>query len=131
MQITNFFRKGLAKTIKLANGTQFSYAGPWANVIESQTIDTWFVGDFMSADYTISVDHNTYDKEIIKCLVVAGPDTAAVTIYGRTSLTVPLIDVQVTVNQSRANLVIVPLNGPCKVIFSANYYQSANSIVTN
>lgn len=131
MQITNFFRKGLAKTIKLVNGTQFSYAGPWANVIETQVVDTWFVGDFMSADYTISVDHGTYDKEIIKCLVVAGPDTAAVTIYGRTSLNSPLVDVQVSVDNSRVNLQLVPLIGPCKVIFSASYYQTLNSIVTN
>lgn len=131
MQITNFLQKGLQKTLKLVNGTQFSYAGPWANIIEQQAIDTWYVGDFMSVDYTISVDKNTYDKEIIKCLVVAGPETAAVTVYGRTSLTTSLVDVQVTVDNSKVKLWLTPVSGPCKVIFSANYYQTLNPIVTN
>ena len=131
MQIINFLQKGLRKTLKLANGIQFSYAGPWANVIETQAVDNWFVGDFMSADYTITIDRNTYDKEIVKCLVVASPDNAAVTIYGRTSLTNPLINIQVTVDNSQVRLWLTPLNGSCKVIFSANYYQTINPIVTN
>ena len=48
MQITQFFLKGLNKTLKLINGTNFSYAGPWTTVHTTGTvIDTWYVGDFM------------------------------------------------------------------------------------
>lgn len=130
MQITKYLLKGLGRTLKLANGTQFSYAGPWSNVISAQVIDSWHVGDFMSADYTVAVDRNTGDKEIIKCLVVAGPTNASVTIYGRTGLSTPIINIQATVDNSKVSIIASPLQGACKVIFSANYYQTLNPIVT-
>ena len=69
MNIANFFLKGLNKTLKLINGTNFSYAGPWVTVHPNTVIDSWYVGDFMSADYTISIDKDSNTKEIIKCTI--------------------------------------------------------------
>lgn len=128
MQITQFFLKGLNKTLKLINGTNFSYAGPWVTALSDTAIDTWYVGDFMSADYTIAVDRNSGEKEIIKCLVVASPSKATVTVYGRTDLTDSLITLTATVNNSKVTLIANPVADPCKLIFSANYYQTLNPI---
>ena len=128
MQISQFFLKGLNKTLKLINGTNFSYAGPWTTVhITGTVIDTWYVGDFMTADYTISVDQGSSSKEIIKCLVAASPQNATVTIYGRTDLVSSLINLTATVNNSRVSLIARAVTGECKVIYSATYYQTLST----
>jgi len=129
MNITNFFLKGLNKTLKLINGTNFSYAGPWTNAPagKESVIDSWYVGEFMSADYTISIDQDSSNKEVIKCLVVASPQLAAVTVYGRTDLNGALVSVTATVNNSKVSVIVTPVAN-CKVIFSANYYQSINTV---
>ena len=130
MHITQFFLKGLNKTLKLINGTNFSYAGPWTTVYTSGTVvDTWYVGDFMSADYTISVDKNSGSKEIIKCLVVASPQVAAVTIYGRTDTDGSLVNLTATVSDSRVSLIARSIEGQCKLISSVSYYQTISPLV--
>lgn len=129
MQIKQFFLKGLNRTLKLINGTNFSYAGPWTTATAEDTvIDSWFVGDFMSADYTIAVDQSSGVKEIIKCLVVASPQTAALTIYGRTDTSGSLLTLTATVTNSRLFLIAKATSGNSKVVFSANYYQSLNGL---
>ena len=129
MNISTFFLKGLNKTLKLINGTNFSYAGPWVGAKSGKAtiIDTWYVGDFMSADYTIAVDQQSNIKEIIKCLVVASPEVASVTVYGRTDINGPLVDITATVNNSKVSVIITPAEDS-KVIYSANYYQTLNPI---
>ncbi len=127
MQITKFFMNGLRGTLKLANGTQFSHAGPWVNVLEKIAIDSWYVGDFMSADYTIVADTGTNTKEIIKCLIVASPDNAAITIYGQTDLTGKVIELEAAVNNSKLTLYATPISVPSKVFFNASYFQTVNT----
>lgn len=130
MQITQFFLKGLNKTLKLINGTNFSYAGPWvgAQAGVPSEIDAWHVAAFMSADYTIAIDQSSGNKELIKCLVVASPETASVTVYGRTDLTGALVDITANVNNSRVSLMVTP-SVNSRVIFSANYYQTLNPVI--
>lgn len=128
MNFANFFLKGLNKTLKLINGTNFSYAGPWITVYPGTVIDSWYVGDFMSADYTIAIDKDSNSKEIIKCLVVASPQTAAVTVYGQTYIDGNLVNLTATVNNSKVFLIADPVTTPCRLIFSANYYQSLNTV---
>jgi hypothetical protein len=130
MQITQFFLKGLNKTLKLINGTNFSYAGPWTTVYPAGTvIDSWYIGDFMTADYTISVDQGSESKEIIKCLVAGSPQTAVVTIYGRTKLVGNLINIAATVDNSKVSLIASSIVGECKVIYSVVYYQTLSTPV--
>jgi plastocyanin len=130
MQITQFFLKGLNKTLKLINGTNFSYAGPWTTVYPTGTvIDSWYIGDFMTADYTISVDRGSESKEIIKCLVAGSPQTAVVTIYGRTTLAGNLINIAATVDNSKVSLIASSIVGQCKVIYSVVYYQTLSTPV--
>ncbi len=117
---------GLRGTLKLANGAQFSHAGPWVNVIEKIAIDSWYVGDFMSADYSIVVDAGTNSKEIIRCLIVASPDNAAITIYGQTDLSGKTIELEASVNNSKLTLYASPISNAAKVFFNASYYQTIN-----
>lgn len=130
MNLIKYFTVGLRNTLKLANGVHFSYKGPWTIVYTNTIIDEWHVGDFMSADYSISVDFNTGKKEIIRCLVVAGPDSANLTIYGRTNLNDDLITLTAIVDSSKVKIIANPKTefSGSKLIFSANYFQTINEL---
>lgn len=130
MQFKSFFLRGLRGTLRLLNGVHFSYAGPWVTVGQNTVLDSWYIGDFSSADYTITLDQGAYSREIIKCLVVAGPESASLTVYGQTYLDSNLVTISATVDNSRVYLTASPVSGVCKAIFSANYYQATNPITT-
>ena len=64
--IAKFFGKGLKNTVMPQNG-----AIPTRKKITEDTLlDRWLVGDFCAAEYTIVADLSTFQKEIVKCLVV-------------------------------------------------------------
>ena len=71
--IPRFFGKGDRNTPLLKNGLNFPYNGPYPVVEEGLVLDQWHVNTFMSAEYTISVDYDTNNKEMLKVLVVASP----------------------------------------------------------
>ncbi len=131
----SFFERGLKGTLRLKNGVTFSHNAPWNIVYENTLIDEWFVGDFMAAEYTIVVDLNTTHKEVIKCLIVASPDLANITIYGRTNLGRELVELSVTVDDSRVRLIANPAtssdstsNSGSKLVFSADYFNTVNEL---
>jgi hypothetical protein len=132
IDFAKYFSAGLKSTLRLLNGTNFSYKGPWVLVYPDTVVDSWYVGDFSSAEYTLSVDLDTNDKEIVKCIVVAGPSIASVNVFGRSNLGQNLIDVTATVNNSKVTLIVSPsipgVNGS-KLIFSATYYHTINPLV--
>ena len=141
INFTKYFFQGVKNTLRVQNGVQFAYKGPWQTVTPNTIIDEWYVGDFMAAEYTIVVDVGNTRKEIIKCLVVAGPENANLTIYGRTNLSENLVDITATVNASKMQLVANPASSPdgstydnstlllgSKMIFSATYYHTINDL---
>ncbi len=131
MNFAQYFLNGLKGTLRFNNGKNLSYKGPWISVLPNTLVDEFFVGDFMAAEYTISVDAGNVDKEIIKCLIVAGPDEAKISVYGRTSLNNPLITLSSTVNSSRVSLFASPIGAENKkLIFSANYYYTINELTS-
>ena len=137
INFASYFMQGLRGTLRLLNGVNFSYKGPWVQVYPDTVVDQWYAGEFMSAEYTISVDYNTFNKEIVKCLVVAAPGTAELTVYGRSNLGNNLVELSATVDNSKVTLIANPatsLDGSTiytggKLIFSANYYYTQNELV--
>lgn len=128
MEFARYFLRGIKGTLRFNNGVNFSYKGPWVEVFPNTVVDEFYVGDFMSAEYTICVDGGITDKEIIKCLVVAGPSSAGITIYGRTSLQDDMITLSATINDSKLTLLASPVGaGSKKMIFSATYYHVINA----
>lgn len=136
LTFSKYFATGLRNTLRVLNGVNFSYKGPWVQVYPDTVVDEWYVGEFASAEYTISIDYNSFEREIIKCLVVAGPSTANVVIYGRSNLGNNLIDLTATVDNSKVTLKADPavtVDGSTlfigsKLIFSANYYYNINEL---
>jgi hypothetical protein len=135
LDFTKFFMQGLKKTLRLQNGVNFSYKGPWVQLYPDTILDEWFVGDFCAAEYNIVIDLGNEDKEMIKCLVTAGVEQADVVVYGRTNLGRNLADVTATVDASRLKLFVDPAISDdsaggtgAKVIYSATYYYNLNEL---
>ena len=134
IDISRYFTRGLRGTIRALNGANFSYSGPWVQVYNNTEIDRWYVGDFFSAKYKIAIDYDTNNKEILECLLVAGPNEASVVVYGRANLNNNLIDLSASVNNSYVSLVANPVNTPglnsagCKLMFTADYFCTVNDL---
>lgn len=140
--LDRYFLRGAKSTLRLQNGVQFSYKGPWIPISTAKTLlDEWYLGDFSAADYTIVIDSGLVRQEMIKAMVVAGPSAASTTVYGRTNLGENLIDLTVEVDNSRVYLYAVPAQSPDgstidnsslflggKIILSANYYHAVTDI---
>jgi hypothetical protein len=141
INFSRFFLRGPKNSLRLANGVHFAYQGPWVAATSDTVVDSWYVSEFMAAEYTVVIDVTPVRKEIIKALVIAGPSTATVTVYGRTHLGENLIDLTATVTDSKVTLLANPSSSPDgstydnsslllggKIIFSAVYYHSINEL---
>ena len=129
--LSKFFTRGLRNTVLAKPGIYFSFKGPWTQIFSGQPIDRWHVGDFSAAEYTIVVDADPNNREIIKCLVVASPNDASVVTYGRIATIDNLVNVSAQVNGSYVEVVLSvkdDLHGGCKASFSASYYETQNPI---
>jgi hypothetical protein len=107
--ITKFFGIGANGALLAKNNAAVAHNGPWKQAYPNTVIDRWHVGDFSSAEYTISSDLNMSNREIIKCLVVANVQTASIVIYARNNLGNDLLNVSVEVNNSYVEVIINPI----------------------
>ena len=110
LNLTQYFIPGPQGTLALKAGTNFSYKGDHLQVYTNTEIDRWFVGAFTSANYFITVEFDSNQKESLQVMVVARPDHASFTVYGRTSVDDQLITVTAEVNNSWLSLKASPAN---------------------
>ena len=61
--LTKFFNKGLKDSVLFLSNGAMSHNGPWQQVYANTLVDRFYVGDFSSAEYTISIDFNNDNKE--------------------------------------------------------------------
>jgi len=134
--VSRFFGKGDRNTLLMKNGLNFSYNGPYYVVEEGLILDEWHVNTFCSAEYTISVDYDTNNKEILKILVSASPNQSSLSIYGRSNLGSNLILIDSVVNNSLVQIKVNPANKTqtekftgSKIIFGAHYFSTQNALV--
>ena len=106
--VSRFFGKGDRNTLLMKNGLNLSYNGPYSVVEEGMILDQWHVNTFSTAEYTISVDYDTNNKEILKVLVSASPNQSSLSIYGRSNLGNKLIKIASEVNNSYVRIKINP-----------------------
>ena len=98
--IANYFKEGIKKTLLVTNNGATSHNGPWKQAYTNTQVERWHAGEFSSAEFTISIDYNNANKEIVKCIVAVGVDYANLSLVGRSNLGNDLVDLSVTVNQS-------------------------------
>lgn len=129
--LSNIFSKGLNNTILLPNQSSFSYKGNWVGVYRNTVMDKFHVGDFSSAIYQITVEHDSNEKEIMQLSVVARPDRAVASIFGRSSINLELINVEVTVDESLCKILVSPKETQyqgSKLIYHATYAKTINQL---
>ncbi len=134
--ILKFFSEGRKNSILFKNNGSVSHNGPWKQVYEDTLLDRWHVGEFSSAEYTISADLGNSDKELIKCLITASLNIASVVVYSRSNLGRNLIEVSATVNNSYVDVVLNPAStedststAGTKVIYTVQYFQNQNPLI--
>lgn len=125
--ITRYFTDGLKRSIQVKDNGSFSHNGPWKQVYTNTQVARWHSGEFSSAEFTISVEHNTNNKEIIKCIVCNSPDYASLTVIGRSNLGNDLVNLSAVVNASYVDLIINPADpayAGSKFIYTAHYFRN-------
>lgn len=129
--ITRYFTKGLKTSIQMKDNGSFSHNGPWKQVYTDTQIARWHSGEFSSAEFTISVDFSTTQKEIIKCIVCNSTDYASLVIIGRSNLGTNLVELSASVNSSYVDLSISPADAlyeGAKFIYTAQYFRNQNPV---
>jgi hypothetical protein len=129
--ITRYFTDGLKRSIQVKDNGSFSHNGPWKQVYTDTQVARWHSGEFSSAEFTISVDFNTTNKEIIKCIVCNSADYASLVVIGRSNLGTALVDVSATVNASYVDLIVNPTDPAyegAKLIYTAQYFRNQNPL---
>lgn len=118
---------GLHNTVKLRHRSNFSFKNNWIKVTSNSIVDSWHVGSFSSATYFITVEASSNQKETMQVLVVARPDAASFTVYGRTSIDAEIVSINAQVNDSYMNLTataIDPIYIGAKLCFAASYIET-------
>ena len=130
--IANYFKEGIKKTLLVTNNGATSHNGPWKQVYTNTQVERWHAGEFSTAEFTISIDYDNANKEIVKAIVAVGVDYANLSVVGRSNLGNDLVDLSVTVNQSYVDLLITAKTGyeGAKFIFTANYFQNQNPLTS-
>lgn len=129
INLLNYFTKGLKNTLLLKNNGGLSHNGPWISLHDNTQIDQWHINDFSSVEYTVSVDFDSVNKEIIKLLVTATVNNAFVVEYARNNTNIDLISVDALVNDSYVSVIANPKISKvagAKVVFTAQYFQNQN-----
>jgi hypothetical protein len=126
-----YFVPNVKNTLQVKNGVNFLHKGPWIQIFDDTEIDRWYVGDFASASYQLSIEFNSNKKETLQVLVVARPDYANYSIIGRVAIDDELVDISVSVNNSYLSLKLspkIPEYRGMKAIYKANYSGVLNEI---
>ena len=125
----NYYQSGLNDSILMKNNGKVSHNGPWGAVYENTVVERLHLGDFCAADFTIVVDLNTENKELIKCTLISTIDNASLVVYSRNSTTADLVNLSARVNDSFAELLIspaIPRAEGAKYIYTADLFQTQN-----
>tara|TARA_R110002153_G_scaffold146590_3_gene297910 strand:+ start:497 stop:895 length:399 start_codon:yes stop_codon:yes gene_type:complete len=129
--LEKYYRSGAANSLLFKDNGKLSHNGPWAPVNTNTVIDRLFLGDFFAAEYTIAVDLDNLNKEIIKCTLVATTNDANLVVYSRNSTLTKLVELSARVNDSYAELLISPATPKAegaKYIYTAQLFQTQNPL---
>ena len=58
LNIANYFKEGIKKTLLVTNNGATSHNGPWKQAYTNTQVERWHAGEFSAAEFTISIDSN-------------------------------------------------------------------------
>ena len=130
-KLSSFFTSGPRGILKFFKKPALTYKGDWIPVFPNTVLDSWHVGEFSTATYLLTVEHDSNKKELMHVSVVARPDQASYNIYGRTSIDDELIIIDASVNDSMFRLKASPSDPVftgVKVTMLAFYGETINPL---
>lgn len=131
--VTNLFTKGTNNSIHLPDRGNFSFRGSWIGVHNDTIMDQWHVGNISSANYMITVEYDSNQKETIQMNVIARPERATYNVYGRASLHDEIITLSVEVDRSICKVIVNPQDATyagAKLIFHATYAETIHPLTS-
>jgi len=131
MNTDNYMTNGLNDTVLLQNNGGFSHNGPWKSLQDDTLVDRYYIGDISSAEYTISIDLNSDNKEILKCLVTGSLNEAKVVVYARNYTDNSLAEMYALVNNRYVELYMSPKNPAFKAarfIHTVQYFHNLHQL---
>lgn len=131
LNFSSFFDQGVHSTLRLKPGVNWAHKGQWVQIYTALNveIDRWYVGDYSSVSYTMTVEYDSHTKETINLLVVATPNSVNLVEYGRIGTVTRLANFSIDVNDSYVTLLANPSNisyDGSRVIFVADYAESVS-----
>ena len=134
LNFSSFFDQGLHSTLRMKPGVNWSHKGQWIQIYTglNTEIDRWYMGDFSSVSYQITVEYDSHTKETINLLVVATQNNVNLIDYGRIGTVSRIADFLVDINDSYISLQANPnsvVYDGARVIFTANYAESISNPV--
>lgn len=130
--LQNLFRQGLGNTIELRAKKGFSSPYKFQRVYENTVVDEFFLGDFCSAFYDVSVQLDTERKETMQVVITGRPQNVSITVYGRVFTKFKMIELDAIVDNSRCYLIARPLSyvfDGAKINFSAKYFRTLDPLL--
>lgn len=131
LNLNKILANGPKNTLRFINTPGLSHKGQWIPIYDNTEIDKFYVGDFSSANYTITVEYSSNKKETMQAMVCARPDQATVTVYAKTGIDDAIIRLSAEVNDSWFSLKASPTDSTfagAKLVFFANYVESINPL---
>lgn len=131
LNLTRFIDNGPKNTLRFINGSGLSHKGRWIPIYDNTEIDRFYVGDFSSANYTITVEYSSNKKETMQAMVCARPDQASVTVYAKTGIDDAIVVLSAEVNDSWFSLKASPADSTfagAKLVLFANYVEAINPL---
>jgi len=129
--LSSFFTTSAKGILKFLRKPALTYKGDWVQVFPNTVLDSWHVGEFSTASYLLTVEHNSNKKEVMHINVVARPDQASYNVYGRTSIDDELITLDASVTNSIFSLKASPTDPiflGVKVTMLAFYGETINPL---
>jgi len=132
MNIDNYLSTGLNDTLLVRNNGGFSHNGPWKSLNGDDTlVDRYYLGDISSSEYTINVELDTENKEILKCLVTSTLNEAKIVVYARNYTSNSLVELYALVNNQYVEVYMNPKNAafkPARFIHTATYFHNLHQL---
>ncbi len=131
LNLNRLVDNGQKNTLRFINGSSLSHKGKWIPIYTDTEIDRFYVGDFSSANYTITVEYSSNKKETMQAMVCARPDQATVTVYAKTGIDDAIIVLSAEVNDSWFSLKASPADSSfagAKLVLFANYVETINPL---
>ena len=115
MKFDQYFITGPSGALKFKQDASLTYRGDALTVYSGYdtVLDQFFVGEYSTATYTITVEADSNSKETVTLAVVARPNEASVSIISRTS-----IDNQILVLSGEVDASIFKLKATTTVAFA-------------